>query len=102
MPARHLGQLKVESLWGQWPKNALNAFQVVPSWTGSPGGTQHYVSEVNLVYVLMVFLLAVYKDGRWSALPHLPSPQHQEMLEAEAGRTELDLLARLVCLLLLA
>lgn len=30
--------------------------------------------DVSLVYVLMLFLLAVYKDGRMQLLPFLPSP----------------------------
>lgn len=35
--ATRLGQLKLESRGGQWPKKALNAFRVVPSWTSSLG-----------------------------------------------------------------
>lgn len=62
--ATRLGQLKLESCGGQWPKKVLNAFRVVPSWTTSLGQDNVLYPGVNLVFVLLLFLLDVHEDGR--------------------------------------
>lgn len=87
-----LGQLKLKSFWGQWPKKILNAFWVVPSWTGSPGKSQPYVSRCEPGLHASVTFHAVYKDVRCSSLPVSPVPvpfllPHM-MLETEARRAE--------------
>ena len=90
--ARRLGQLKLKSLWGQWPKKILNAFWVVPSWTGSPGKSQPYVSRCEPGLHASVTFHAVYKDGEMQLPPSLPRPYAlppaQMMLETEARRAE--------------
>lgn len=64
-------------------------------------------SDVNPIYFLMLFLLAVYKDGRiYSHLPPSPPPDplHEPPAPGDVGdcgkRTELNSLALLAHLLL--
>lgn len=52
----------------------LNAFWVVPLWTGSPGKSQPYVSRCEPGLHASVTFHAVYKDGEVQLPPSLPRP----------------------------
>lgn len=89
MLGRCLGQLKLESLWVQWPKNVLNAFGVVPLCTSLLARLNIIYPDVKLIYVLIFTgCLQRWQDTASSFPP--PDPSYEVILETEAQIAELN------------